>query len=420
MSMLRIFRNTYYYFLNQKKILAFALKFYKILSKFLSKHIKTKRNLVIFGGMNGIYYGDNSKFVFEYMVMNLSHIECCWLTNNFKVYKDLRRKKLPVALSWTFKGILKLYQAHIGVYSNTLRDITFEPLFVPNTLKLVALRHGKSVKRVLYGIKDFELKEKPYRIATIKKEHSQVVFTISSSSFVSRITEKCMKIGLEKHLITGYPRYDDMLRYTEKEKKSFAQVIGGKCDHLILYAPTWRNGLKETKFFPFQDFDEKRLIKFLKENNARIAVRPHANDLIIYPNIKKYIKSLEVKSGGLVFLASHKDYPNTYQILKNSTILVTDYSSIYHDYLLLNRPIFFIPYDYEWFANQFGFIYDYFDKIPGGNVTDANTLIRFLKRVFDGNDDFKQVRSKLRDEVHTYKDLFSSKRVANEVAGLTK
>ena len=100
--------------------------------------------------------------------------------------------------------------------------------------------------------------------------------------------------------------------------------------------------------------------------------------------------------------------------------MLTDYSSIYHDYLLLNRPIFFIPYDYEWFANQFGFIYDYLGKIPGGNANDANTLITFLKRVFDGNDDFKQERCTLRDEIHTYKDTFSSKRVANAVAELIK
>jgi CDP-glycerol glycerophosphotransferase (TagB/SpsB family) len=415
--MLRIIRNFYYSILNFKLFLYFAFVIFNLFSFLLSRIIKSKPNLVIFGGMNGIYYADNSKFVFEHFLKTAKDHECCWLTNNISIFKDLRSKGLPVELSWSLKGVVKLYQAEIGVYSNTLRDISFEPLFVPSNLKLVALRHGKSVKRVLHGIRDFEKKEKPYRVATIKKEYRQIVFTISSSKLVSKMTEECMQIGLEKHLVTGYPRYDDFLMSEINVAKPTTEDIK-EYKHLILYAPTWRNGINQTNFFPFENFNLDDLTSLLLKHDAVIGLRPHANDLVIFKSLKKYLNEIEKKSRGRIFLASHNKYPNTYDILKKSSVLISDYSSIYHDYLLLNKPMFFIPYDYQWFSDHFGFLYDYFDKIPGGIIKDHNSLISSLKQYFEGIDNFVIQRNRLRDEIHEYKDSLSSERVVKEILNL--
>jgi len=418
LKILRTLRGVSYFILNNKYGLSIVATVYTFLSKYLEYIFKQDKRLVVFGCKNGLMYGDNSKLLFEYLVSHSNKVECCWLTNSLRVYKQLKVNKLPVALSWSLKGVRKLYQAKVGVYSNTLRDISFEPLFVPRRLKLVLLRHGKSVKRVVYAIKDFEKKEKPYRLLTFNKEYSQVAFTISTSPLVSNMTEECMRIGIDKHKATGYPRYDLMLKEF-KANKDFTTTLNNKeYDHIILYAPTWRNGLKETKFFPFSDFNPKELIDILKINNAIIIIRPHVNDLIIFPKITKYLEELEVISKGKIFLDSHNQFPDLYELLPCITILFSDYSSIYHDFLLLNRPMFFIPYDYDWFNEQFGFLYNYREELPGGEIISAQSMMSHLKDVFDGKDIFKQKREELRDKLHTYKDSNSSQRVASEIENI--
>ena len=408
-------RAIYYFVLNNKYVLVVITAIYTFLSRTLEYFIRQDNKLVVFGCKNGFWYGDNSKLVFEYLISHSDKTKCWWLTNSIKVYKQLKVDNFPVALTWSFNGVKKLFQAKIGVYSNTLRDISFEPLFVPRKLKLIPLRHGKSVKRVLYAVKDFKKKENLYRLFTLEKEYSQVAFTISTSPLVSEMTEECMQIGIEKHKVTGYPRYDQIFKESRESKEWISSLNNKKYDHIILYAPTWRNGLKETKFFPFSDFIPEELIDLLKINNAILIVRPHVNDLIMFPETKKYLDNLELISKGRICLDSHNRFPDLYELLPDISALFSDYSSIYHDFLLLNRPMFFIPYDYDWFNDQFGFLYNYREKLPGGEIISAQSMMLFLNDVFDGKDMFRQKREQLRDEIHTYRDSNSSQRVASGI-----
>ena len=68
-----------------------------------------------------------------------------------------------------------------------------------------------------------------------------------------------------------------------------------------------------------------------------------------------------------------------YPLLKYTDILITDYSSIYFDFLLLNRPILFFDYDYdEYSSNMNGFVYDYQETAPGPKVTSQQALVEEL------------------------------------------
>lgn len=60
--------------------------------------------------------------------------------------------------------------------------------------------------------------------------------------------------------------------------------------------------------------------------------------------------------------------------------LITDYSSIYIDYLLLDRPIGFIPYDYDEYNNDRGFLFEYSGVTPGMRISTYKDLINFFSR----------------------------------------
>ena len=55
-----------------------------------------------------------------------------------------------------------------------------------------------------------------------------------------------------------------------------------------------------------------------------------------------------------------------YPALSLVDCLITDYSSIYFDYLLLDRPIIFFPYDFDHYAaDERKLLFDYIDMAPG-------------------------------------------------------
>jgi CDP-glycerol glycerophosphotransferase len=94
-------------------------------------------------------------------------------------------------------------------------------------------------------------------------------------------------------------------------------------------------------------------------------------------------------------------------------MLITDYSSIYTDYLLLNRPVAFFAYDYEYYVNQNREIqFDYDWITPGPNCYNQTELEReILKVLINGQDDYIQKRKEIMDLAFKYQDGNSSERI---------
>ena len=85
--------------------------------------------------------------------------------------------------------------------------------------------------------------------------------------------------------------------------------------------------------------------------------------------------------------------------------LLTDYSSIFFDYLLLNRPIGFVIDDYEEYAASRGFAFeDPFEYMPGEVIDNAEKLIEFFSSVMCGDDNFMEKREEVCKITNYYRD----------------
>ena len=118
---------------------------------------------------------------------------------------------------FSLRGKIALKRATVGVISYSLRDIAPNPIDVPNSIKIIQLFHGQCIKAVRFAIKeglsDNELKER-------RKEAQLVSYSISTSNYMSKLWEKCVQFGLNKHVTTGYPRNDCLRR-----KQQFQWVV---------------------------------------------------------------------------------------------------------------------------------------------------------------------------------------------------
>jgi len=243
-----------------------------------------------------------------------------------------------------------------------------------------------------------------------QREGKLIRYAISTSEFISDIQEECLHIGRGKHVVTGYPRNDILFNLPEEALNKWRQFIDKRMPKKVaLYGPSWRHGRETTKFFPFSDFNKRKLIEFLEATDTFLLLRPHVNDLRDL-GLVKFLEPL-VNSSQMVMFATHEQFQDVNSIIPFVDILISDYSALYHDFLILDRPLIFVPYDYEDFEKQNGFLYDYYRNLPGPAVETFNQFINHLQKVINGEDEFKKQRHLLRDKIHSFQDGKSCERV---------
>lgn len=394
-------------FLHPQNLIVRLRPLIKAYMSIAARVIRPDPALVLCGAMNGLLYGDNSQHLFEWMLEHRPDLKPLWVTRSWKTLRQLRAAGRPVVLAYFPGALHALLRARTAVFTDNLHDLAMDPWIVPRTLSLIALRHGRSVKRVRFARKSHKIS--PAEAARRRFEGELTRYAISTSDFISELQELCLELGSEKHAVTGYPRNDALVEVPESHRESWQRFIGERrFRKVILYAPSWRHGRYFTRFFPFDDFDLNALERFLEENDCLLLLRPHRLDLS-HPENRAWIGELSSKRH--IQLATHDELPDVNSFLPFVDALICDYSALYHDYLLLDRPMLFIPYDIEDFEQRNGFLYPYLEYLPGPDVRDFSAFISTLGEIARGLDAHCDVRRKLRDRIHTHQDAGSCARV---------
>ncbi|MBR6682938.1 MAG: CDP-glycerol glycerophosphotransferase family protein [Firmicutes bacterium] len=99
-----------------------------------------------------------------------------------------------------------------------------------------------------------------------------------------------------------------------------------------------------------------------------------------------------------------------YELVENCDIMLTDYSSIFYDFLLLNRPVGFLISDINEYTRGF-FYSDPLSQMPGEKIRTAEELTRFFDKVNAGEDDWADERERIKNMVFTYQDANNCKRL---------
>jgi len=371
-------------------------------------------DLLVFGARNGMHYMDNSRALYEWYIKNKPEQPVIWLTRSREVLETLKSKNYPVASFYSHQGIKALYRARFGFYTNRAIDLAAEEGMLPKDLRLIFLSHGQSVKNSRLTVKKGLSEE--FR-KDIEKSGSQVYRAITSSHWMGSIQAKSQGLDPAKYIATGFPRNDWMLEIPEQEQHAWDSFIGDqKPAFTILYAPTWRMHGEPTRLFPFEDLDVKALASYLQKHNVLLLLRPHIQELDL-PINKELVQRLTAATSN-VRLATNKEFPDANALLPFTDMLVSDYSSIYHDYLLLDRPIALIPYDYDHFESQNGFKYPYMDNLPGPLTLSQKDFLDAIGQAIAGKDEFASQREQLRKKIYQDLDGSACERVAAAVAKL--
>ncbi len=224
----------------------------------------------------------------------------------------------------------------------------------------------------------------------IKVNIPKYEFILSTSEFYAKNTfEK--SFNSKRVFVSGYPRCDVFFR--ELEELDFisldAELYEKVKNHpgkVLAYAPTWRdNANEEEEIFPF---DRKKLKNFLEENNLLMIVKKHHRD--------KRAGFEEAGERVILFPSDNDIYP----LFSEVDVLISDYSSIFFDYLLLDKPVVFYTYDYQTYVTRDrAFQYDYDDFTPGVKCREEDELYREVLKAMNNDEYYSAEREKVKEIV---------------------
>ena len=367
--------------------------------KVLRLIIRPQKNLLLYHSFPD--FSDNSFSLFCYIVNNHSHYKNIWLVNN-----DEKSKFKKIVKKYTTSTNYKIYKKKslFGLYYYCRSKYHFHTHGIFNNINLskeqvnVNLWHGMPLKKI--GHLDDN------KIVPVSN------YSIATSKLFQEIMSKAFAIDLDNVLISGQPRNDfvfdkthSLLDLINKQKSDF--------DKVVLWMPTYRKSKigdvridgEVNKLNDFLDESYlEELNQFFKRIKSVCFIKLHPMDYMDVNDFKKY--------SNLFFLNNahfQEKGISLYSVLYSTDLLLTDFSSIYIDYLLLNKPIAFLVSDFNEYSNSRGFVFDTpKEYMPGEIINQRESLIPFLEALFIKKEDLHQLhRTKVNGLFHQPKHNFS-------------
>ncbi|MHC1724285.1 MAG: CDP-glycerol glycerophosphotransferase family protein [Aminipila sp.] len=273
--------------------------------------------------------------------------------------------------------------------------------FLSRLSRGVEVAHGYGTKQTpgLNEIDSFKIKL--LKMFFLKKLDAFITLSDFDSSYFYKRT----LINHEaKYLSLGLPRNDRLLdneQNIELRKKFCRKNNIDLKSRLLLYAPTWREG-------ELKKIDSSHLTKLndlLKKESAYFLYRPHHHGGIFS---REDIEQLS----NFIFL-DNTVMPDSQTAISIIDYLITDYSSIFVDFLLLNKPIVFFVFDLEEYKRERGLVIDYNNDImtPGAKIFGLEGLTEEIQKLLSGKDEFADIREESRRFFHNNLDDRSTERL---------
>ena len=340
--------------------------------------IRPDSHIWLFSSTDNSHYNYNSRYLFEYVKENLPEITPLFVINDPELRNSLSSKygKQYFIETESIQGIRQALSAGVWFTSAGL------PAYGTGLHKkrlIINLWHGVPLKKI--ALLDPNLK-KAARIYFKKIFSENYTCILTTSHELIPLMARSFAVSEDKIKVWGQPRNDGLF-----QKNDCHEILGQLFPDLpeytktVLYAPTFRD-YGQVQLFPFKDFDQKQLEAFLEEKNMLLFIRTHvAEQGSAAPYLGKRIRFL-----------GNEQAEDVTGILNIFDCLTTDYSSIYIDYLLTDKPMIFLPYDRQQYLDGRGMNFDYDDVTPGPK---PETFNDFLDALSPKEDFWKSERTRV-------------------------
>lgn len=286
--------------------------------------------------------------------------------------REARRAGLRAAQMYTPAGYWYTMTAKLAVVSGGTHDVN--RYVCPPTV--FNLWHGVPLKAIEYDSTRIKSRlDQRRRISRFFPFHEERNFSAIASSSQREATQlaSAFRVPESRVVVVGQPRTDALLAREPKQKA-----------RVILYAPT------------FRDADPASPIRILERSRAAVEARLQSLDGELHVRLHPNTPRARVPEDSLRVhwaseLATSSNLPH---VLNDVDVLITDYSSIYIDFLFTRRPAVFFPYDkaaYLAGERELYLDYDSSEVRPGPEARDWAQVMDEIENLLD-DDRYADVR----------------------------
>ncbi|WP_292144851.1 CDP-glycerol glycerophosphotransferase family protein [Butyrivibrio sp.] len=352
----------------------------------LNKVVKKEDDEIFIYCANDIL-NDNSLAIFKYLVdnhYNEKYKIICGVSNP-NVYKHLIDKN--IAFIPKSKCVWQYLKSGHVLYS-----MGKMPIKPTNKQIVINMWHGTPIKKI------------GKMVSEDNGEEFFFTYLCASSELYADIMAKCFGCPRENVVICGEPKTDRL--FEEKIKKDVKT---------ILWAPTFR----QSKYLGYEDSSVKDILPYIKQEEWQ-----ELNDILKNNNVDMIVKLHPMQDVDVKYITDFSNLHiytdqmfqaknmDLYSELAQADGLITDYSSVYLQYLMLNRPICFAMPDYDEYAKSRGFVFDNpLEYMPGVRALSKNDIYNFIRDINMGKDEYYGERCRVNKLVNYYNDGNNCQRI---------
>lgn len=388
-----------------------ALKsFVALLFEGLALVIPKRRNLWVFHSFPS--FSDNSRAIYDFMRREHPDYRLIWLTNR-AIDPIVAHPETEAFESYSWKSLKGLYyslRAKVFITTHTM------PSFRNTRGQLFCnLWHGMPFKSAGIFSPEWSASKKH----AYANDARNIDLMIATSSVTRAGQSMQFAVPPDRFVITGQPRTDALFHQSSSALTLLRkELLIPPHSRVVVMLPTFRDGnqygivdgvpLHEQ----FQDsVGVAQLTEALQLHNAHIIIKPHPFDLTGLQNLGL---------GNRIHLLDDqrmRDYGvNVYNLLAVSDALITDYSSVYIDYVMLDRPLLFFVSDFEQYTKNRQFVFEPFDFwTPGPKSHSLTELAEHVTQLLSGEDTHSKHRQLVQPLLHEHVDDRSSARFVADI-----
>ncbi|RTX69717.1 CDP-glycerol--glycerophosphate glycerophosphotransferase [Staphylococcus hyicus] len=191
---------------------------------------------------------------------------------------------------------------------------------------------------------------------------------VTSSEREKEIVVRDLKFDEQQVIVTGLSRFDALFDKQTQTKKQ------------LLIIPTWRDWLTST--FTVKDSDYLKTYNALLNNETFKKLHDFGYEILfcLHPNMQPFIDLFNVPSHIQSIKQGDVDVQ---QLIKESSLMITDYSSVAFDFSFLDKPVLYYQFDTSRFLGKHPSHINLIEELPGVIVDNEDELIHALQHYID-------------------------------------
>ncbi len=350
-----------------KSILRIFRRFFWIICYFLP----IKKNKIVFQSYYGRGYSDNPKYIAEELLKQGQRLDYVWVVSsdeNNELPKEFRTVKFR-----SFKYIYEMSTAKIWV-DNSRKEYCLKK----KGQYYMQTWHGSLGFKKVENMVPEKLSKKYLKMAKLDAKQCDVM--LSSCDILTNDYRKYFWYAEGEIIQKGIPRNDRLINFTKDEADQIRQKLSIDKDiKLLLYAPTFR----QSGDLSVYNIDYSRCIKALEKRFGgtwKVILRLH-------PNIFKLSDDLEFDPETVINVSYYPDMQELYMI---ADMVITDYSSVIFDFLLIEKPSMLYASDIEEYKKERDFCFS-FEELPFTLCENNDELEKEILN-FDTNEYLKKIK----------------------------